>query len=308
MKRLIVILAAILLPGHPSWAQVPDQTADVANVENGCLSSWTDPSSGENLCIREDSFNTDLCTGIERVAAVRDVPVDFFARLIWRESLFRPGAVSPKGAEGIAQFMPATAQLRGLTNSFDILPALEASASYLRDLKERFGSFGLAAAAYNAGEARLASFLSNGSLPLETRAYVLAITGYSAEQWKDDPPPKAAAPLATDKPFLESCVALANSRRLASVAVAGQGHWTPWGVQLAAHLDPEVARRLFVHAVSKLPESLRDEQPVIVPQKRGNFGYRTRYAARIGRDTRAEAEAVCTRIKAAGGACSVWRN
>jgi len=306
MKRFVLILASILLTG-PAAAQGANDRAAEAET-HGCLSSWTDPVSGKDLCVREESFNLDLCTGIEHLANARAVPTDFFARLIWRESLFRPGAVSPKGAEGIAQFMPGTAQLRGLDNSFDVLPALEASARYLRELKDRFGSYGLAAAAYNAGEARLSSFLSSGSLPLETRAYVLAITGYPAERWKDDPPEEAAAPLAEDKPFLESCVALAESRKLSPGAVAGQGSWTPWGVQLAAHLDPDVARRLFAQALSRLPAPLREEQPVIVPQKRGNFGYRTRYAARIGRETRAEAQTLCDSIKVAGGACSVWRN
>ncbi len=308
MKRFVLILSALLLSGPAGGEQGPEGPAAGQAGEKGCISSLTDPVSGEALCVREESFNLDLCAGIEHLAKAHAVPTDFFARLIWRESLFRPGAVSPKGAEGIAQFMPATARLRGLDNSFDVLPALDASARYLRELKDRFGSYGLAAAAYNAGEARLSTFLSNGSLPLETRAYVLAITGYSAEQWKDDPPEQAAVALADDKPFLESCVALADSRRLLSPNLAGQGRWAPWGVQLAAHLDPAVAQRLFVQALSRLPAPLRNEEPVIVPQKGGNFGYRTRYAARIGRETRAEAQALCNSIKAAGGACTVLRN
>ncbi|MDY6963565.1 MAG: SPOR domain-containing protein, partial [Pseudomonadota bacterium] len=48
--------------------------------------------------------------------------------------------------------------------------------------------------------------------------------------------------------------------------------------------------------------------PIIVRQTRGNFGYRPRYAARIGRDSRAEAQALCARIKDAGGSCTVLRN
>ena len=54
---------------------------------------------------------------------------DFFARLIWKESRFDPNAVSPAGAEGIAQFMPGTAAMRGLKNSFDIEQAIPASAN-----------------------------------------------------------------------------------------------------------------------------------------------------------------------------------
>lgn len=273
-----------------------------------CLSSWTDEVSGDELCIGKETFNRDLCTGIEYFANRSQVPTEFFARLIWRESLFRPDAISPKGAEGIAQFMPGTARLRGLANSFDILPALNASATYLRELRDRFGGFGQAAAAYNAGEAGLRNFVNGGSLPFETRAYVIAITGYTVEQWTADPPDAAAAPLDREKQFVESCVALAESRRLSPGSLIGEGPWAPWGVQLAAHANPQVARTLFARAVAALPAPLASELPVIVHQTRGNFGHRGRYAARIGRDTRAEASKVCTEIKAAGGACTVFRN
>ena len=308
MKRLALFFALSLAPPQADAVQAPDDPERPGSQEQTCVSSWEDQSSGEKLCIRKESFSRDLCSGIEHFATSHAVPADFVARLIWRESLCRPQAVSPKGAEGIAQFMPATAKLRGLSDSFDILAALDASATYLRELSDRFGGYGLAAAAYNAGEARLTSFLAGGSLPYETRAYVLAITGYSVEQWASEPPDAAAAPLGEEKPFLENCVALADSRRLSPTALAGGAPWKPWGVQLAAHLDPGVARRLFDRAVSKLPAPFRSEQPMIVRQTRGNFGYRTRYAARIGRESRAEAQALCIRIKAAGGSCTVLRN
>ena len=97
----------------------------------------------------------------------------FFVRVIWQESRFNALAVSPKGAQGIAQFMPRTADWRGLSNPFDVIAALKASASYLRDLRNRFGNLGLAAAAYNAGPQRVQDWLSaRGGLPKETRRYV----------------------------------------------------------------------------------------------------------------------------------------
>jgi hypothetical protein len=72
-----------------------------------------------------------------------------------------------------------------LTNPFDPLKALPASARLLGGLFERLGNLGLAAAAYNAGEARVNNWLSNKSgLPQETRNYVLAITGVPVEHWK----------------------------------------------------------------------------------------------------------------------------
>lgn len=323
MKRPAILLAMLLAAAVPGAAAMQASTEPAAGSDAGsgtdastradeaadrCLSSWSEPGSGRLLCIAKESFNRDLCAGIAYFAKARQVPADFLARLIWRESLFRPDAVSPKGAEGIAQFMPGTARLRGLENSFDILPALQASSTYLAELADRFGSYGLAAAAYNAGEGRLRSYLAGGTLPYETRAYVLAITGASVEQWSVEPPEQAAAPLDGDTPFVESCVALADSRRLSPGTLVGEGAWAPWGVQLAAHLNPDVARRLFARAIGKLPAPLSEELPIIVRQTGGNFGYRPRYAARIGRDSRAEAQALCARIKDVGGSCTVLRN
>ena len=113
------------------------------------------------------------------------LPVDFFTRLIWKESIFDAQAVSPVGAEGIAQFMPGTAKLRGLKNSFDHREALAAAAEYLAFLTEKFGNLGLAAAAYNFGEDGTSAWLANRrTLPAETEDYVLAITGHAAAEWR----------------------------------------------------------------------------------------------------------------------------
>lgn len=78
-----------------------------------------------------------ICALIESAAAAHGIPIDFFTRLIWKESAFRQNAVSPKGAQGIAQFMPATAALRQLVDPFDPVQAIPASAHYLKDLVVR---------------------------------------------------------------------------------------------------------------------------------------------------------------------------
>src|SRR4051812_15308653 len=98
---------------------------------------------------------TTLCETIDQSAAAYDLPTEFFARLIWRESRLQANAVSSAGAQGIAQFMPQTAALRNLDDAFDPAQALPASAHYLDDLRDRFGNLGLAAAAYNSGEQRV---------------------------------------------------------------------------------------------------------------------------------------------------------
>ena len=264
--------------------------------------------SGEPLCIRKESFNRDLCVAIEHFAKANQLPPDYFARLIWRESTFRPDAVSIKGAQGIAQFMPGTAKLRGLEDSYQVLEALRKSAQYLDELRNRFGNLGLAAAAYNAGENGLASYLRSGRLPYETRSYVVAITAHTVDEWKDNPPEAAAAPLDKDKSFLDSCVALAERRTLKDAPGRPEGDWAPWGVQLAAHADVAVARRLFLDAVEDLPAPLNAEQPLILRQRDRSFGFRPRYAARIARQTRMEANDVCNQIRRHGGTCLVFRN
>src|ERR1700693_2851121 len=87
------------------------------------------------------------CQTLAAAAATNDLPADFFTRLIWQESRFKPDEVSRAGAQGVAQFMPETARLRGLGNPFDPLEAIAKSAQLLRDLHREFGNLGLAAAA-----------------------------------------------------------------------------------------------------------------------------------------------------------------
>ena len=132
---------------------------------------------------KDESFDQAICRLIDEASAKEGLPTAFLTRLIWRESSFRPHVVSHAGAQGIAQFMPATARARGLENPFDPASAIPASASLLADHLRQFGNLGLAAAAYNAGPGRVRRFLAGAGLPLETRDYVRFITGRSAEQW-----------------------------------------------------------------------------------------------------------------------------
>jgi hypothetical protein len=125
-----------------------------------------------------------LCGLIEAVARKEHLPVAFLTRLLWQESSFRSGVISPAGAQGIAQFMPQTAQERGLNDPFDPEKAVNTSASFLSDLTRRFGNLGLAAAAYNGGPARISGWLQGDrTIAAETRAYVLRITGRSVDDW-----------------------------------------------------------------------------------------------------------------------------
>lgn len=299
------IAASLLaLPQAPPAFAQPEFSAPPPCIFSAVLSD----SAHTKLCIRQQSYDRDICGAIATFAKTNDIPTDYFARLIWRESLFRADAVSPKGAQGIAQFVPSTARLRGLANSFDALEALARSAEYLSSLRDRYGNLGLASAAYNAGEAGLEAFLDTGRLPFETRSYVMAITAHNVETWKEAPPPRPDFRLEGDRPFMEACVALANTRRLKEMVFEDEGTWAPWGVQLSAHFDKAVARRLFALAVAQLPAPLKDERPLIQRKRDRSFGSRARYTARIARQTRLEADKVCATIRAKGGACTVFRN
>jgi hypothetical protein len=128
----------------------------------------------------------EVCTTLASAAEKNNLPTSFFINLIWQESRFNPKAISPVGAQGVAQFMPRTAEEWGLENPFDPIKAIPAAARFLASLFQEFGNLGLAAAAYNGGAGRVGSWLAKkGKLPEETRNYVKTITGRPAEQWKD---------------------------------------------------------------------------------------------------------------------------
>jgi soluble lytic murein transglycosylase-like protein len=103
--------------------------------------SMASPELGALRMSSEADFEPQktVCELIDEASARHELPVEFFTRLIWQESTFRPHVVSPKGAQGIAQFMPATASRRGLTDPFDPAAAIPAAAGYLNDLAEEFG-------------------------------------------------------------------------------------------------------------------------------------------------------------------------
>jgi len=160
----------------------PPGTGARADIDSDALESAdSDSASGHD---GEPSLN-DLCNALYTSAQDNDLPIPFFANLIWQESRLRDDAVSRKGALGIAQFMPKTAAESGLDNPFDPLEAIPASARFLRELRLEFGNLGFVAAAYNAGAKRVAEWLQHrGSLPRETRGYVARVTGLSVDAWR----------------------------------------------------------------------------------------------------------------------------
>lgn len=245
-----------------------------------------------------------ICALIEEQADRNGLPRDFFARLIWKESRFDARAVSPVGAQGVAQFMPATAKAVGLADPFDIEQAIPASAAHLADLKRAHGNFGLAAVAYNAGEGRLGAWLNGGFLPLETENYVYDITGEPADAFMErgrevKPRPLEGAPL-----FRDACLKLpVMMTRAPSMAETVR---KPWFIQVAGGFNRSAVARAWERMRPKMASAIGDN-PVGVSRTRSPMGRKALYTVRIGADSRKEAETICAALRVQGGACVVLK-
>ena len=125
------------------------------------------------------SFVEGLPYGRQMAATAERHGVDslLVAAVVQVESRFRPGAVSPRGALGLMQVLPETAQLYGVADALDPLANLDAGTRYVRDLLEYYdGDLELTLAAYNAGPGNVTRF---GGVPpfRETRRYVERVLG-----------------------------------------------------------------------------------------------------------------------------------
>jgi soluble lytic murein transglycosylase-like protein len=133
------------------------------------------------LAAVEGATQADLRALIDERAAHHGVNVRLAHALVKVESNYQPQAVSPKGAMGLMQLMPATARQYALADPFDPRQNLDAGLRHLRGLLDRYGKGreSLALAAYNAGEGAVSRF---GGIPpyRETQDYVrriLTLTG-----------------------------------------------------------------------------------------------------------------------------------
>jgi len=114
---------------------------------------------------------------INQHARNQQIAADLVRAVIQVESAFNPVAVSPKGAMGLMQLMPATARELGVANPFDPDQNIRGGVTYLKRLLDRYnGNVELALAAYNAGMGNVEKY---GDVPpfKETKNYVKKITG-----------------------------------------------------------------------------------------------------------------------------------
>jgi len=174
---------------------------------------------------------------------------------------------------------------------------------FLRELRAQFGNLGLAAAAYNAGPGRVQAWLAgHASLPGETRAYVMAITGHSAETWRAGEP-REAAPL----PALP-CTRVAKLFTPSRPTAPAQPNPPAWGVQLAGNWSEARALASYDSLKQQYPAILGGRQPLLIHSKIAGRGPAVWTRIRIGADTRESAEKLCSNLKSAGGSCIVLRN
>jgi Transglycosylase SLT domain len=247
------------------------------------------------------SVTSSACRIAENAARASGVPVSLLTRLLWQESRFQAGVTSPKGAQGIAQFLPTTAAEHGLADPFDPEQAIPKAARLLTALDRRFGNFGLAAAAYNAGPDRVDRWLAGtGSLPAETQAYVLAVTGRAAADWTGGQ--AAAYDLSADA---GSCVEITAA--LQAEAGAAPIPLAPWGVQLSGNFSKSVALASFERAAQHYRGVLGNMRPMILGSVLRSRGTRPFYRVLVPAASRIEAEGFCRAIIVRGGACVAER-
>ncbi|WP_035716579.1 lytic transglycosylase domain-containing protein [Azorhizobium doebereinerae] len=158
MRRAALLLASGLLIGGASPGSATAQTAM--------------PTVAYSV--------TSYAAHIDEAAQRFELPANWIRAVLQAESGGDPHAVSPAGAMGLMQIMPATWDAlrvhHGLgTDPFDPRDNIFAGAAYLRQLHDRYGSIRAMLAAYNAGPSRYEASLSGKPLPPETRTYIAAI-------------------------------------------------------------------------------------------------------------------------------------
>jgi len=297
---LVCALALWSVHAHAQAGATPPAVAEAA-------AKPADTSIEQSVAAQSPPTADDICRTVEQAAAENALPVEFFARVIWQESRFNALAVSGKGAEGIAQFMPATAGWRGLADPFDPIAALRHSASYLHDLMTQFGNLGLAAAGYNAGPGRVSAWLAGKrTLPGETRNYVAIVTGWTADEWASPSPPQNAE---TTIPQGVPCTRLANLILAPKEQAERIAAYIPrWGAQLTSNWSESRAWSTYRMLQKEYASLIGDREPIVLRARLPGMGAMPRTIIRIADDNRAPLDKLCAKLIAAGGACVVLRN
>lgn len=252
------------------------------------------------------------CQALQSAALANALPLEFLTRLIWQESRFNDFVISRAGAQGIAQFMPATASGIKLANPFDAVTAIDKSAQLLRGLRMQFGNLGLAAAAYNAGPKRVSDWLvGRRTLPQETVHYVRTITGHAPDEWRTPQPNPTNLNLPIAVPCPEIVKLFSTGRIMAAHQPSKADEPTSpprpsWGVQLTGNASKFAALAAFYKLQKTYASVLGSHQPLVLRSSAGRNA--SWYRVRIGADSRTDAEGLCSSLRAVGGSCLVQIN
>jgi len=165
---------------HSATAAVVAQTTQTFTGFNATTQSG---QVQEKTVVLAYSDNNSYTSMAEQAAQAAGINSNYFVRQIQQESGFNPDAGSPAGAEGIAQFMPATAASMGV-NPYDPSSALNGAARMMASLSSQYGGdYAKALAAYNAGGGAVNAAVAQGGsnwlafMPAETQNYVAIIMG-----------------------------------------------------------------------------------------------------------------------------------
>lgn len=192
-QRASLAIAAGVMIGAAAWwyqrqAQAGNTTADSGGVLDSLGAAADD--AGQFLKVSLGDFmpfslSVRLAANLPYVNACRaaeikhGLPADLLTAQIYQESHFNPKAINKSsGAQGIAQFMPATAQWLGLADPFEPFTSIDMAGRYMAMLYKQAGSWKGALAAYNWGIGNLTR-KGMAKAPAETRNYVASISNNS---------------------------------------------------------------------------------------------------------------------------------
>lgn len=175
MRSLLAILASLPLTVVAGGADY------VLRLDDGAQYRLYQPESprisdAERREARRQALGSlPFSSQIEAAAEAGGIDPELLHAVVQAESAYNPRAVSPKGALGLAQLMPSTARMYGVSDALEPANNLRAGARHLRDLIDHFGDVRLALSAYNAGAGAVRKY---GGMPpyAETQAYVPKVT------------------------------------------------------------------------------------------------------------------------------------
>jgi soluble lytic murein transglycosylase-like protein len=168
--------ASLRSPMAPATAMTTADLHTVSNTKDLQTASLSEQVPRKNA---QDEDKQKILASIEQAATQFELPSALIRAIVKAESNYQVRALSPAGAQGLMQLMPATARELGVTDPFDIDQNIRGGAQYLRNMLDQFdGDLHLALSAYNAGPGTVARYA--GKVPYaETRTYVQRVLRYA---------------------------------------------------------------------------------------------------------------------------------